>query len=189
MQSINARTTTIGFDDFQLSGGRPAQGLPKHYDGLLWKGFNVYNSQYGPFGGSGYEYGCTSGTQAAVSNGHRSASVFLKDGTFTLDSLNMTAGWDTKLTVDITGYRAGEAVYHQTVTLTDKAPLDVQLHFENVDRVTFDPSHGKPDDLIGSGDNMIFDDLVFSDVTHVESAPAMHPVELHPVVQSVLPMA
>lgn len=174
MDLNTARSTTIDFDDFTLAPGRPAQGLPRHFDDLLWKGFNVYNSKYGPFGGSGYEYGCTSGTQAAVSNGHRSASVYLNDGSFTLESLNLTAGWDRKLTVDIYGYRQGEEVYYQTVQLTDTAPLDVQLHFENVDRVTFDPSHGKPDDLIGSGDTMIFDDLVFSNVVQAEAAALSH---------------
>lgn len=183
------RSTTIGFDDFQLAPGRPAQGLPKHFDDFLWKGFNVFNSKYGPFQGSGYQYGTTSGTQAAVSNGHHSASVFVKDGSFTLDSLNLTAGWDRKLTVDIYGYRDGTEVYHQTVNVTDKAPTAVELHFENVDKVTFDPSHGKPDDLIGSGDMMIFDDLVFSNVVHAEPVAAMHPVELHALIHSVLPLA
>ena len=176
MELDRVRSTTIGFDDFTLAGGRPAQGLPRHFDGFLWKGFNIYNSKYGPFAGSGYDYGCTSGTQAAVSNGHHSASVFVKDGSFTLESLNMAAGWDKTLTVDIYGYRAGEQVYHQTVRLTDTAPSVLQLHFENVDRVTFDPGHGKPDDLIGSGDNMIFDDLVFTDVMHSEPVSTLHPV-------------
>ena len=112
--------------------------------------------------------GATSGEQVMYNPySATDSSIYLNSGTFTFESVQMTSGWNIKETVTIKGYdESGDEIYSEKVKLTSKGPADVELNWTGVNRVTFFyPEKFKQDpDLLGSGNNVVFDDLVVSKV-------------------------
>ena len=79
----------------------------------------------------------------------------------------MTSAWNKRATVDILGFdKNGNMVHDVTVTINSRRPLDVELHWDKVSRVTFVfNDDGKHDDkLTGYGNNVVFDDMVLSNI-------------------------
>jgi hypothetical protein len=167
---VAAKTKPITFDDVNTSPYGFAV-LSAGYAKLNWSNLYVLNSEdsgVGYYGNSGYFTGITSGDQVAYNPYFATdASVYLSKGTFTFESVQMTSAWNKKETVDIVGYdKKGNVAYETTVKLTDKGPLDVQLHWKGVSNVTFFFNEDyKPDkNLLGTGNNVVFDDMVISKI-------------------------
>lgn len=149
------------------------------YSKLNWSSFYALNSEdsgVGTYGNSGYFTGITSGEQVAFNPYTATeASISLTTGTFTFDSVQMTSAWNLKETVKIVGYDEDGAVAYSTkVKITDKGPLDVDLNWSGLSKVTFFfNDNGTPDpDLQGTGNNVVFDDFIFSRIRGTTDAPA-----------------
>ncbi len=163
-----AKAKTITFDDIDTSPYGSAT-IENGYAKLDWSNMYVINSETSGidyYGNSGYITGVTSGEQVAYTGFGSPASVYIANGSFTFESVQMTSGWNKKETVDITGYDAkGKVLYEETVKITDKGPTLIELGWKGVSEVLFTPVSGKPDpDLDGSGLHVVFDDMVISKI-------------------------
>jgi hypothetical protein len=167
---VAAKSKTINFDNVDTEPYGFAV-LENGYSKLNWENLqvlNIPNSGIEYYGNSGYITGNTSGDQVAYNPySATDSSIYLNSGTFTFESVQMTSGWNIKETVTIKGYdEGGDEIYSTKVKLTSKGPLDVQLDWAGVNKVTFFyPEKFKQDpDLLGSGNNVVFDDLVVSKI-------------------------
>jgi hypothetical protein len=173
---VAAKSKTIDFEDVDTSPYGFAV-LENGYAKLNWEGLQVLNvddSGVAYYGNSGYITGLTSGEQVMYNPySATESSISLTTGTFTFDSVQMTSGWNLKEKVTIVGYdESGDEIFKQKVTLNDKGPSDVELHWAGVNKVTFFyPEKFKADpDLLGTGNNVVFDDLVVSKVKGTSGA-------------------
>ena len=156
---------TINFDD--VAAKKQAAHL-NNYAGLHWDNMYVTNgfTQLG-YAGSGFQKGATSGQQVAYGGYANPATVSVKDGTFTLNSVEMAAGWAKSLAVDVTAFDAhGKVLHDQTVTLTDSAPQLETFDWEGISSVKFTPVSGVTDGAMGGqiGRHVVLDDFVVSDI-------------------------
>jgi hypothetical protein len=167
---VAAKSKTIDFDNVNTEPYGFAV-LENGYSKLNWENLqvlNIPNSGIEYYGNSGYITGNTSGDQVMYNPYSVSdSSIYLDKGTFTFESVQMTSGWNISEKVTIVGYdQKGNELYSEKVKLTSKGPLDVQLDWAGVNKVTFFyPEKFKQDpDLLGSGNNVVFDDLVVSKI-------------------------
>lgn len=167
---VAAKPKTINFDNVDTTPYGFAV-LENGYSKLNWENLyvlNIPNSGIEYYGNSGYITGNTSGDQVMYNPySATDSSISLTTGTFTFESVQMTSGWNLKETVKIVGYdEDGGKLFSTKVKLTDKGPTDVELHWAGVSKVTFFyPEKFKADpDLFGTGNNVVFDDLVVSKV-------------------------
>ena len=182
---LEAKTKPINFDKVDTSPYGFAILDGTTYGNVGWENFYVLNSEdsgVATYGNSGYFTGITSGDQVAY-NPYFAAdsSVFLSKGTFTFDSVQMTSAWNLKETVEIQGFdKKGNMIHDVTVKINDKGPLDVELHWDKVSRVTFVYNdNGKQDpNLTGSGNNVVFDDMVITNIKGTVTPPS----EAHKIV-------
>lgn len=165
---VAAKSRTIDFENVDTTPYGFAV-LENGYKNLNWENLyvlNVPNSGVEYYGNSGYITGATSGEQVMYNPySVTESSISLTTGTFTFESVQMTSGWNLKEVVKIVGYdENGDKLYSTKVVLSDKAPTDVELDWTGVNKVTFFyPDKLKQDpDLLGSGNNVVFDDVVVS---------------------------
>lgn len=150
------------------------------YAKLNWSSFYCLNSEasgVGYYGNSGYFTGITSGEQVAYNPYFATeSSISLTTGTFTFDSVQMTSAWNLKETVKIVGYDAdGNVIDSMKVKLTDAGPTDVEAHWAGVSKVTFffNDRYTPDPNLTGTGNNVVFDDFVFSKIRGTTGAAAL----------------
>jgi hypothetical protein len=167
---VAAKSKTIDFDNVNTEPYGFAV-LENGYSKLNWENLyvlNIPNSGIEYYGNSGYITGNTSGDQVMYNPySATDSSIYLNTGTFTFESVQMTSGWNISEKVTIKGYdESGDEIFSTKVKLTSKGPLDVELNWAGVNKVTFFyPEKFKQDpDLLGSGNNVVFDDLVVSKV-------------------------
>jgi hypothetical protein len=143
---------TVGFDNVEVD----PIGYARFYKlaGLSWTNFVAFDPLVLDRH-DGWENGIVSGDQGAFNGNGLIASVSAKTGDFDLDSVYLTAAKAKAQVADVFGYRDGEQVYHQTVTLNSQAPTLVALGFKDVDEVSFEAKHAKA---------IIFDDMTFSHI-------------------------
>lgn len=164
---------TVDFDD--LSGGSSNSGeqVPSGYHGLLWQsGCYSYDPSQMDEPDTGFQKGVTSGPNIAFAPGP--LSITRMDGRdFSLETLQITAGWYSSLRVTFDGYRDGVLVYHERHRIDDLAPRHVQLDFENVDLVVITQRKGVHDPRFDvGGKQIVLDDLVFRGID-AEAGPAV----------------
>jgi hypothetical protein len=163
-----AKAKPITFDDIDTTPYGSAT-IENGYAKLDWSNMYVINSETSGidyYGNSGYITGVTSGDQAAYTGFGSPASVYIADGSFTFESVQMTSGWNKKETVEIQGFNSkGKVIFDEIVKITDKGPTLVELNWKGVSEVLFTPLTGKQDpDLNGSGLHVVFDDMVISKI-------------------------
>lgn len=176
---INPRE--IRFDRIDLQGSFTGS-IPNGYAGLLWTNVGVSDTTFDRYDGSGFENGVTSGKQVAYTSDRTIASFAAPEhASFTLESMNLSAAWDTTLKVRIEALNNGELQYAQTIKLTDAYSQHVEFGFQNIDEVRFVPLRGVDDpDLEGEGNIIVFDDVVVSDVKGDSLASAFESMSQSP---------
>ena len=191
--------TTLNFDDVPVDRdfGTAYNGvgfMPENYGGLTWSADWVVANvdewyTVAPYPDSGWFSGVTSGRQIAWNSG--GAPVEISARSFNIESFELTATWDRKLSVEIVAYRDGEIVYDETVIVGDRRPTHVELNLKRIDDLILTPTEIKVDpNSGGSGSYFVIDDMVVSRVrslpTGVEDLPptrdqflAAHGVDAH----------
>ena len=169
------KATTLNFDDIDVSAFQGAAFMPAGYGGLTWSAdWVVANSaewyQTNPYPNSGWFSGITSGEQIAWNNAGVPVEITAKS--FNIESFELTAAWDKKMSVEIVAYSHGDIVYDETVIVGDKKPTLIELGLKGIDDLVLTPTEIKVDPKAGggSGSFMVIDDMVVSRVKSLASA-------------------
>ena len=128
-----ASTVTVTFDD--VPGAAIGLPIPNGYRELTWYNMSIVdNSDWQP---SGYKNGIVSGNWVAYNACAGDANVSLDGNTFDFVGGYFTAAWRNGLTIDVTGYLAGEKKYFQSITVDASGPTLFVFDYLDVDLVWF----------------------------------------------------
>ena len=150
---------TLTFDDIDIGN---VGDIPTTYGGVQWLSMFAMDTQdyYGGNRHSGFVRGTTSGEQVAYLHTIGSITTINGRGTMTFVGAKLTAGNDLSLVVDVYGYHDNVVMYHQTLTLNDKHPLNFAPGWTGVDYIYFHTGAETPDPKSpSSGDYVVLDDV------------------------------
>src|SRR5690554_3078369 len=108
-----AHTLTISFDDLPGCEVGTGPAVPNGYQGFNWSSFYCLHPALS-YAGTGYDNGTVSAPSVAYSGFGGSAEFEMPDGTFTLNSVFLTAAWNNGLNVRIQAFAAGDPIYDET---------------------------------------------------------------------------
>jgi hypothetical protein len=139
-----AHAAVIGFDDIpdhSVGGDAP---IVSPYDGFNWNDVYVASAADGP----GFSAGIVSPNHDAYNGFNAVASFSTVSGTFTLNSLYLTAAFGPEL-VDFNAYLGGVLQHSVSLSATDSGPTFYVLDWANIDTVTFqgEDGHAAIDDI------------------------------------------
>ena len=154
-----ADAATITFDEFALNpGGAQAIQIPNGYQGFTWSNFWVIDPDAG-LAGSGYANGTVSQDNVAYGFDALPAS-FSSAGTFTFNSVYMSAAWRDGLTVRILGRLNGGIVFSQSVLVDHTGPNLLVFNWAGINEVYFESSGGiETPGLNGDGTHFAIDNI------------------------------
>jgi hypothetical protein len=148
----------LTFDD---TAGGLGSFLPGGYGGLTWSNIYVLSGDlYAPR--SGYAHGTVSDPNVAY-NGNGTPAIVSGDE-FNFVGADLTAAWNTGLSIQVDGFHEGSRIYSQTVTVDYSAPTWFAFNYTNIDHLVFLSSGGTWADLGGSGTHFAMDNFTWSPV-------------------------
>lgn len=168
------RDTKLNFERINVDKYYGTDLMPAGYGGLTWSSdWAVSNVEewyaISPYPDSGWFSGVTSGEQIAWNSGGMPVEITAES--FNIDSFELTAVWDKKLSVEIVAYRDDEIIYDETIMVGDKRPTHVDLDLDGIDRLVFTPTEIKVDpDSGGTGPYFVIDDMIVSKVRSLAAA-------------------
>lgn len=125
----------ITFDD--LPDGALEPPIPAGYGGVNWSSYFYYMDGLRYSGNpSGYRNGVVSANNVAF-NGDSSPVSFSSPVTFTLNSFYITAAWNDRLPVTVSGLFNGSQIYTLSLALNTSGPTFVNLGWSGVNEVRF----------------------------------------------------
>ena len=152
-----AHAATITFDDFALAPGADT-GIANGYQGFNWSNFRAADP--GPtLVGSGYEIVTVTQENVAV-NAFGDPASFSSAGTFTLNSLYMSAAWRDGMTVRVLGRLNGDILFSQSLLVDHTGPNLFVFNWSGINGVFFDASGGvQVPTLLNDGSHFAIDNL------------------------------
>lgn len=151
------------FDDITLTDG--VGEVSDGYAGLNWNAFFAENPAVALAGfpdNTGYHNGVVSGQNAAYNGNGVDATVF-SAGDFDFNSVYLTSGWRTGMSITVSGYDDGVLEYTQTVVVDYTAPTLFNFNFLDVDTVVFHAFGGTAvPELGGDGTFLVADNFTFN---------------------------
>ena len=157
-----AQAQLITFDDAMTGCG--STGLSNGYQGFNWNNFYVLNATPGCYQASGYTNGIVSSPNVAYNSYANPASVSLA-GSFTFNSVYMTAAWNDGLNVFVQGFVGVNPVYSQLLVINTNGPTLFAPNWTGVDEVLFTSSGGTPHGYSGGGTHIAFDNMLMNNAT------------------------
>lgn len=141
LQAVPAQATVLTFDDLL-----DFAAIPDNYGGLNWIGFYTLDGPAygaGPDLGVGFANGTVSPSMVAFNGDSEFAAVTVaSDSLFTFNGAYLTAAWQNDLTIQVTGFEGGNALYDQVVTVDPLGPTFFSFDFEGIDTLQFFASGG-----------------------------------------------
>lgn len=166
----------LTFEDIDTRAYAGTDFMPDGYAGLTWSPQWLVADpaewdQTSPYTNSGWYSGITSGEQIAWNNSGTPLEISARS--FNIQSFELTAAWDKKMSVEIVAYRHGEVVYDQTFFVSTAGPTLIELNLERIDNLFLTPTEIKVDKDAGGGYGaiMIIDDMIVSRVRSLPTPP------------------
>jgi hypothetical protein len=159
--AVAAGSTVINFDDLP-SPGTGVWDIPQGYAGLNWS-FLTYEAPGLKFApdSNGFVNGVASSPHIAVGNGGNLSTFSIASGTFTFNSVSLTAAYNDNLGISVKGSLNGATVYQDTRYVDTTIPSKLDFNWGGIDSVimrvvSLGTPHGYP---IGSGIGFAVDDI------------------------------
>lgn len=131
----------VTFDELDASAGDIPLSDVNPYHTLTWTNFSAYTSLPGF---DGFNNGIVSGANAAYSGGELAGDAITpvvgsisSARLFDFQSAALGAGWYDNLSLTIQGWRAGAALYSQTLNLNTNGSQFFAFDFIGIDTLTF----------------------------------------------------
>ena len=136
---VNA--TLLTFDELQtpvVVTGLDYATIPNGYGGLLWNNFGVLNGATRP-ADEGYHNGMVSPNNVAFNFNGSAASVSLANGSFNLNSADLTLALNlnTVLDIRVLGYLGTTLLYDNTYEVNSSAPTLINFDYVGINNAIF----------------------------------------------------